>query len=412
MDKFWATFSLTYKSKVKTKSFMIFTAIVVVLMLAAANINKIVDLFDNGPDKIGIVVNQDSIYKGVKAQSDHLDSDAKFKKMTESQAHQQVKNESLDKAYVIQLHDNHKLTGEILSKDTVSKTDEQKLQTTLSTIQTKLVASSLNLSEDELKQLQSQSEVSSQVLSDSANGTHLSESQKTFNTIIVYAGIMLMFFIIINYANQVAMEIATEKTSRVIEMIITSISPVTHILAKLCGVIAVALTQISIFIVVGIISVLLFDIGDMLKGFDVQPNDLTVQLIIVGILSLILGILSYIILAAILGSITSRIEDINQSLMPMTLISIIALYTAMFGVINPDTTIIRITSFIPLLSPFIMFLRASTPDVATWEIVISMSLSIVTIFILLYIAVRSYKDTILSFDKGLFKSMKRVFGKN
>ena len=84
----------------------------------------------------------------------------------------------------------------------------------------------------------------------------------------------------------------------------------------------------------------------------------------------------------------------------------------MFGVINPDTTIIRITSFIPLLSPFIMFLRASTPDVATWEIVISMSLSIVTIFILLYIAVRSYKDTILSFDKGLFKSMKRVFGKN
>ena len=221
-----------------------------------------------------------------------------------------------------------------------------------------------------------------------------------------------MFFIIINYANQVAMEIATEKTSRVIEMIITSISPVTHILAKLCGVIAVALTQISIFIVVGIISVLLFDIGDMLKGFDVQPNDLTVQLIIVGILSLILGILSYIILAAILGSITSRIEDINQSLMPMTLISIIALYTAMFGVINPDTTIIRITSFIPLLSPFIMFLRASTPDVATWEIVISMSLSIVTIFILLYIAVRSYKGTILSFDKGLFKSMKRVFGKN
>ena len=177
MDKFWATFSLTYKSKVKTKSFMIFTAIVVVLMLAAANINKIVDLFDNGPDKIGIVVNQDSIYKGVKAQSDHLDSDAKFKndRITSTSTSE---NESLDKAYVIQLHDNHKLTGEILSKDTVSKTDEQKLQTTLSAIQTKLVASSLNLSEDELKQLQSQSKVSSQVLSDSANGTHLSESQK------------------------------------------------------------------------------------------------------------------------------------------------------------------------------------------------------------------------------------------
>src|SRR5699024_1971019 len=154
-------------------------------------------------------------------------------------------------------------------------------------------------------------------------------------------------------------------------------------LAKLCGVIAVALTQISIFIVVGIISVLLFDIGDMLKGFDVQPNDLTVQLIIVGILSLILGILSYIILAAILGSITSRIEDINQSLMPMTLISIIALYTAMFCVIKPDTTIIRITSFISVLSPFIMFLLAFTSYVSSYEILICMNLSIVYIFILL-----------------------------
>src|SRR5699024_5764597 len=148
------------------------------------------------------------------------------------------------------------------------------------------------------------------------------------------------FFIIINYTNQVAMEIATEKTSRVIEMIITSISPVTHILAKLCGVIAVALTQISIFIIVGIISVLLFDIGDMLKGFDVESHVLTGQFIIVVILSLIFGILAYIILVAILGSITARLEDINQSLMPMPLISIIALYMAMFGVINPDTTLI------------------------------------------------------------------------
>ncbi|MBO1221189.1 ABC transporter permease [Staphylococcus nepalensis] len=412
MGKFWATFSLTYKSKVKTKSFMIFTAIVVILMLVAANINKIVDLFDDGPDTIGVVTNQDQIYKAVKDQSNQLDGEAKFKQVTEAQAQQQVKNKKLDKAYVIQLHDSNKLTGKILSKDTVSKQDEQKLQTTLTTMQTNLTASSLNLSQDELKQLQSQSKVSSEVVSDKANESNLSESQKTFNTVIVYAGVMLMFFIIINYANQVAMEIATEKTSRVIEMIITSVSPVTHILAKLTGVIAVALTQIIIFVAAAILCILVFDIGDMLKGFDIQPNELTVQLIIVGVISLIVGILSYIILAAILGSITARIEDINQSLMPMTLISMIAFYIALFSVINPDTTLAKITSFIPLISPFIMFVRASTPDVMTWEIVVSIALSIIMIFILLYIAVRSYKDTILSFDKGLLKSIKRVFTKS
>ncbi|MGO1419294.1 MAG: ABC transporter permease [Staphylococcus equorum] len=411
MDKFFATFSLTYKNKVKTKSFVIFTAIVILLMVGAANINKIIDLFDDGPDKVGVVSSNDEIYKVIKSQGDQLDEGADFKQLSEKQAKSQVKNEKLDKAYVIKLSEDQKLSGKILSKDTVSEQDKQKLKATLSTVQTQFVAANLNLSQDELKQLQSQSEVTSEVLGDNANNSNLNEAQKGFNTMIVYAGVMLIFFIVFNYASQVAMEIATEKTSRVIEMIITSVSPVTHILAKMAGVVSVALTQISIFIVAGIICFLVFDIGDMLKGFDIEPNELTVQLIVVGIISMIIGILSYIILASILGSITARIEDINQSLMPMTLISIFAFYISFFSIMNTDTLLVKITSFIPLLSPFVMFVRASTPDVAIWEIVLSMVISIITIFILLWVAVRSYKDTILSFDKGFMSSVKRIFNK-
>ncbi|MEP9852503.1 ABC transporter permease [Staphylococcus aureus] len=410
MDKFFATFSLTYKSKVKAKSFIIFTSIVIVLMLAAANINKILDMFDDGPDKVGVVTKENQVFKMIQAQGDTLDEGAKFKKVSESEAKSQVKNEKLDKAYIIKTSDN-KVLGKILNKDSVSEQDKQKLQASLTTIQTQLVAANLNLSQDELKQLQSKSKVTSEVITDNTNGSNLSEEQKGFNTIIVYVGIMLMFFIIINYASQVAMEIATEKTSRVIEMIITSVSPVTHILAKIAGVISVALTQIAIFVAAGIIMFLIFDIGDLLKGFDIEPNELTLQLTIVGIMSLIIGILSYVILASILGSITARIEDINQSLMPITLISMIAFYISFFSVMNPDTLLVKITSFIPLISPFIMFVRASTLEVAVWEIVISMILSIITIFILLWIAVRSYKDTILSFDKGFISSVKRIFNK-
>ncbi|ANQ64997.1 ABC transporter permease [Staphylococcus equorum] len=411
MDKFFATFSLTYKNKVKTKSFVIFTAIVILLMVGAANINKIIDLFDDGPDKVGVVSSNDEIYKVIKSQGDQLDEGSGFKQLSEKQAKSQVKNEKLDKAYVIKLSEDKKLSGKILSKDTVSEQDKQKLKATLSTVQTQFVAANLNLSQDELKQLQSQSEVTSEVLANNANNSNLNEAQKGFNTMIVYAGVMLIFFIVFNYASQVAMEIATEKTSRVIEMIITSVSPVTHILAKMAGVVSVALTQISIFIVAGIICFLLFDIGDVLKGFDIEPNELTVQLIVVGIISMIIGILSYIILASILGSITARIEDINQSLMPMTLISMIAFYISFFSIMNTDTLLVKITSFIPLLSPFVMFVRASTPDVAIWEIVLSMVISIITIFILLWVAVRSYKDTILSFDKGFMSSVKRIFNK-
>ncbi|MCE4995726.1 ABC transporter permease [Staphylococcus xylosus] len=411
MSKFWATFSLTYKNKVKAKSFMIFTAVVIILMLGASNINKIIDLFDDGPDKVGVVSSNNEIYKVIKSQGNQLDEGAKFSKVSEKQARSQVKSEKLDKAYIIKLKDNQKLSGKILSKDTVSEQDKQKLKATLSTIQTQFVANSLDLSQGELKQLQAQSDVSAEVIANNAKSSNLSEAQKGFNTAIVYLGIMLMFFIIFNYASQVAMEIATEKTSRVIEMIITSVSPVTHLFAKMAGVIAVALTQISIFVVVGVICFLTFDISDMLQGFKVEPNELTLQLVVVGFVSLIIGIFSYIILASILGSITSRIEDINQALMPMTLVSMIAFYISLFSVMNTDTLLVKIVSFIPLMSPFVMFVRASTPDVATWEIMVSVVLSIITIFVLLWIAVRSYKDTILSFDKGFVSSMKRIFNK-
>ncbi|KIJ87750.1 sodium ABC transporter permease [Staphylococcus saprophyticus] len=409
MDKFLVTFSLTYKNKVKTKSFMIFTGLVIVLMLLAANMNKIIDLFDDGPDKVGVVSSDNEIYKVIKSQGDQLDEGATFKKVSEKQAKTQVQNEKLDKAYIIKMTDDNKLSGKILSKDTVSEQQKQKLKASLSTIQTQLVAANLNLSQGELKQLQSQSKVTSEVIADKASNSNLSEAQKGFNTIMVYAGLMLIFFIVFNYASQVAMEIATEKTSRVIEMIITSVSPVTHILAKISGVIAVAFTQIIIFVAAGLICFFVFDISDMLKGFKIEPNELTMQISIVGIVSLIIGILSYIILAAILGSITARIEDINQALMPMTLFSMIAFYISLFSVMNPDTMLTKITSFIPLLSPFVMFVRSASPDVAVWEIVVSVILSIITIFILLWIAVRSYKNTILSFDKGFMNAMKRIF---
>ena len=409
MDKFLATFSLTYKNKVKTKSFMIFTGLVIVLMLLASNMNKIIDLFDDGPDKVGVVSSDNEIYKVIKSQGDQLDEGATFKKVSEKQAKTQVQNEKLDKAYIIKMTDDNKLSGKILSKDTVSEQQKQKLKASLSTIQTQLVAANLNLSQGELKQLQSQSKVTSEVIADKASNSNLSEAQKGFNTIMVYAGLMLIFFIVFNYASQVAMEIATEKTSRVIEMIITSVSPVTHILAKISGVIAVAFTQIIIFVAAGLICFFVFDISDMLKGFKIEPNELTMQISIVGIVSLIIGILSYIILAAILGSITARIEDINQALMPMTLFSMIAFYISLFSVMNPDTMLTKITSFIPLLSSLVMFVRSASPDVAVWEIVVSVILSIITIFILLWIAVRSYKNTILSFDKGFMNAMKRIF---
>lgn len=106
-----------------------------------------------------------------------------------------------------------------------------------------------------LTKLQAQSKVDNKVISND-EVDKVSEGQKIFNYALAYGIIFLMFFIVLNYASQIAMEIASEKTSRVIEMIITSISPIQHIFAKILGIIAVAVTQIILIVLMAVICIL------------------------------------------------------------------------------------------------------------------------------------------------------------
>lgn len=410
MNKFWATFGLTYKSKVKSKSFIIFMAIVIILMIALSNADKIMDMFKGDGDQIGIVTNSEPIYKAIKQQGNVIDEDASFKKVSKQEAKKQVKNEKLKEAYIIKVKDKQQLSATILSKESVSQEKEQKINGVLTSIQSKLVASQLHLSNNDLKKLQSQSKVDSQVLSDKKD-QQLDEGQKLLNLVLVYAILMLMFFIVFNYATQVAMEIATEKISRVIEMIITSVSPITHIMAKIAGIIAVALTQIVMIVVVAIICIFAFDLKRMLKDFHVSMSHITWQVLIVGLLCMIIGILTYVLLAAILGSLATRIEDINQTLMPLTLFAMIAFYIAIFSMFKPDILLIKITSFIPFLAPFELLVRAQSTELQVWEIIVSILISVVVMFILLWIAVKTYKDSVLTFEKGLFNTIKKVMKK-
>ena len=411
MNKFWSTFKLTYISKIKSKAFIIFMSIIVILMIALSNIDKIIDLFDNDPDKVGVVTQNEQIYKVLKKQSHALDDDATFKKVSEKDAHKLVKNEKLKKAYIVKQDKHHQLSGTILSKDNVEAEDEQKLTEVLTSIQSQLVASNLNLSQKELKQLQARSHVDSKVISNKED-SQLNSGEQTLNYILVYATLMLIFFIVFNYAGQVAMEIATEKTSRVIEMIITSVSPVIHILAKIAGVIAVAFTQVIMIIIMALLCVYAFDLKSLFKEFDIQMNHLAWQIIIVSILCLIVGILSYVLLAAILGSLATRIEDMNQTLMPLTLLAMIAFYIAIFSIMKPDMLLTKITSFIPFLAPFELLVRSQSSDLEIWEIAVSMGISIIVVALLLWIAVKTYKDSVLTFEKGLFKSIQRLVKKN
>ncbi|HEH1154230.1 TPA: ABC transporter permease [Staphylococcus aureus] len=403
MHKFWATFSLTYIKKIKAKSFVIFMIIIAALMIGLSNIDKIINMFDDGPDKIGVAAPNEQIYKVFKQQANTFHSDAKFTKVSIEDAEKEVKKHKLDKAYIIKVNQNRTLQGTIISEKRVSHEDSQKVQALLTAIQTNMVAGELNINKEDLQKLQAQSKVDNKVISND-EVDKVSEGQKIFNYALAYGIIFLMFFIVLNYASQIAMEIASEKTSRVIEMIITSISPIQHIFAKILGVIAVAVTQIILIVLMAVICIFAFDLKDLLQGFNVEMNQLSWEIIIV-------GIMAYVLLAAILGSLTSRIEDLNQSLMPLTLLGMIAFYIAIFTINNPDGQLALITSYIPFLAPFQLVVRAQTSGLQIHEVILSSLISIVMVAVLIWIAIKTYKDSVLTFEHGLFNSMKRVFKK-
>ncbi|WP_323705504.1 ABC transporter permease [Mammaliicoccus sciuri] len=409
MNKFWPTFNLTYMQKVKSKSFIIMTAIFMILIFALSNIDKIIDFFDNDSKVVAIQTDNDMIYKVLEKQYKQNDNIEKVEKVSLEKGKKGVKDEKYKR--LIQVNVNgEKVDGTIYEKGNVSESEKMTLQSTLSQMQSSLTAQKLNLSEKDLKTLNTPSDVKTEEIksNDEKQSSDVNPKVQALNSAVVYIIIFLSFFITINYANQIGSEIATEKTTRVIEMIVTSVKPSIHVSAKILAIIAVAFTQIFFIILAIVISIFAFDLKGLFESAGVEYGSETTRIIIYGAVYLILGVVSYISLAAILGALTSRIEDLAQSMMPVTFISLAAFYIAIFSISNPDTMLVKVTSFIPMLSPMVMLLRTTSETTPEWHLILGIVISIVTCIILLVFAAKTYRGSVLTYEKGVIKNLKNA----
>ncbi|PTJ61788.1 ABC transporter permease [Mammaliicoccus sciuri] len=409
MNKFWPTFNLTYMQKVKSKSFIIMTAIFMILIFALSNIDKIIDFFDNDSKVVAIQTDNDMIYKVLEKQYKQNDVIEKVEKVSLEKGKKGVKDEKYKR--LIQVNVNgEKVDGTIYEKGNVSESEKMTLQSTLSQMQSSLTAQKLNLSEKDLKTLNTPSDVKTEEIksNDEKKSSDIDPKVQALNTAVVSIIIFLSFFITINYANQIGTEIATEKTTRVIEMIVTSVKPSIHVSAKILAIIAVAFTQIFFIILAVVISIFAFDLKGLFETAGVEYGPETTRIIIYGAVYLILGVISYISLAAILGALTSRIEDLAQSMTPVTFISLAAFYIALFSMTNPDTMLVKVTSFIPMLSPMVMLLRTTSETTPEWHLLLGIVISVVTCIILLVFAAKTYRGSVLTYEKGVIKNLKNA----
>lgn len=215
-------------------------------------------------------------------------------------------------------------------------------------------------------------EIMSAVISSKTETLGKDQAQNFFYTYIM---IMALYMVILLYGQMVATSVATEKSSRAMELLITSASPVNMMFGKiLAACIAGFMQLVAIFGT----SILLFNINrDAWSDNPVIQSifNIPIDLLIYMLVFFVLGFLIYAFMYGAIGSTASKLEDINTSVMPITFLFIIALLVVVFSMTSAsiDNAAMIICSYLPFTSPIAMFTRIAMSEVAWYEIAISIA---------------------------------------
>ena len=197
------------------------------------------------------------------------------------------------------------------------------------------------------------------------------------NFFYTYIMIFALYMVILLYGQMVATNVATEKSSRAMEVLVTSAKPTSMMFGK---VLASCIAGFSQLVLVFGTAILLYNINkDALSNPLISSIfNIPIELFIYLIVFFVLGFLIYAFMFGAIGSTASKLEDINTSVMPITFLFIIAFMVVMFSMSSGsvDNTALLICSYIPFTSPMAMFTRICMSTVAWYEIAISIAILI------------------------------------
>lgn len=410
MSKFWTIVGHTYFSRIKSKSFIITTIITLAIIIGMANLPAIIDMFsgDEESDRV-LVIDESGIY-GDYLQEDGIGGDAgiDFENFegTEEAAREAVVNEQYDGLLVITADENNLLQGRYYANRISEMGEQNEIEQVLQQLKVMIGTQQAGIDQATLETIYAPVSLQMEQLDASARTAEEMNQSRG----LVYAMLFILYMTVLVYGQMIATDVATEKSSRVMELLISSAPPITHMFAKIVGIAFLGLTQVIILLGGGYVAIQANKDSMAGEFFDVMGltnNDPVIY--IYAVVFFLLGYFLYATLAAMLGSLVSRIEDVNQLVTPMIMVIVIAFVLAMFGLNMPDSTLITVTSYIPFFAPMIMFLRIGMLNIPFWEIGLSVGILLLTIVLFAALAARVYKGGVLMYGKsGSLKDLKRA----
>ena len=380
----------TIKDMIKRKSFIISTLIILVMIVIGFNIPNIINSMsgeDSGSKSF--IVDNENIFEGnleLLKQMD-LGFEIQIGQATYEEIKEKIENGEIDDAIIIEKQNNNVKIRYIVESKTMMTGVPEKLVNTINTLYTNMQINKLGLTEAELQSITPNFEFSLE---------QTDEEEATGNVIVIMLMSIVLFYAIYFCAYQVSSSITTEKTSKIMETLVTSTTPTTIVLGKTIGIGIVGLIQMIVIVTTALISANIFLDQELLNSV-LDMSNITPFLGIITIIYFILGYLAYALLYALTGSTVSKPEDIQSANQPVAILAVIGFYLAYFTMMNPTSELNLFAALLPISSPFCMPFRIMMGLSNGTDIAISIIILIVTILIIAKVAIKIYSNAILNY---------------
>ena len=425
-NKFWFLTKMSLEKKIKSKTFIIVNILLFIALAALMNIDKIVLFFGGNFDKqnnIMIVDNTNKTYEIFKNTMEKeetiIDTGLKYKITKiddEKKARKKVKKDE-DIVIVINEDDDNIIKTTMITYGYINSNLYQLINSSITIAKQNLAMEEVGISPDDLNKISKSVEIKREYVEKNKSEE---EEKNEFVMGVVTPIVILPFFMLITLVVQmVGAEINEEKSTRSMEIIISNVSTKVHFFSKILASNLFIVMQCLLLGVYSLIGMLLRGgkslesiqnidaISQVTSGMDINGilNSVISDIPMVIIL-MIITLFGYSLIAGILASMTTNMEDFQQLQTPIFVVSLVGFYLAIMNSMFDGALFIRILSYVPFISAILSPSLLVTGVIGFKDILLSILLMIVVIYLLIKYGLKIYKEGILNYSSNkLWKKM-------
>ena len=425
-NKFWFLTKNSLKKKMKNKTFIIVNILLLIVLVALINIDRVVMLFGGNFDKqnnIMVLDNTNKTYeifkKTIDSEETIIDTGLKYKvkKVSdEKKAKKEIKKDE-DILLIINNDENDIINVTMITYGYINSNLYQLINSSITASKQNLAMEEIGISAEELAKISKSVEIKREYIE--ANKSK-EEEQNEFIMGIVTPIVIFPFFMLITLVVQmVGAEINEEKSTRSMEIIISNVPAKVHFFSKILAANLFVIIQCALLGLYSLIGILLRGGKslDSIQNVDVISN-VTSGMNITGMINNLVGyiplvlilmavtLLGYSLLAGILASMTTNMEDFQQLQTPIFVVSLVGFYLAIMNTMFDGAIFIRVLSYVPFISAILSPSLLVTGVIGFKDIILSILLMVVVIYLLLKYGLKIYKEGILNYSSNkLWKKM-------